>query len=39
MAQFCQLDLYFPLRHSFVLTGAGGLAPPYCADTGGQQHP
>lgn len=39
MVQFCQLDLYCPLRHSFVLTGAGGLAPPYCADTGGQQHP
>lgn len=39
MAQFFQLHMYFPLRHSFVLTGAGGLAPLYCADTGGQQHP
>lgn len=34
MAQFCQLNLYFPLRQSFVLTGAGGLSPPYCADMG-----
>lgn len=29
-----QLHLYYPLRQSFVLTGAGGLSPPYCADVG-----